>query len=167
MKLTNISLTILLLLTILNIITLIEFSKDQDIKNFYYKSIELPNNYSQREKTHMQEVKDLVNFSIVLNILFLITTLVLLKYEKPNLKTVGKALIIIPIISTFATIILPYQLIHDKIHLLLFKTDTWLLPVGSTLTNNYPLAYFQNKFLLINIIYLVLGIIIRLFQKTQ
>ena len=159
MRLINISLTIFILLTISASIVLIEFSKNEDIKNFYFKNIELPNNYSDREKIHMQEVKDLVNFSIFLNLLALIATLILLKHEKPNIKTIGKALIIIPILSTLAIIILPYQWVHDAIHILIFKTDTWLLPANSTLIQTYPLNYFKEKYLLINTITIILGII--------
>ena len=167
MKLINISLTIFLLLTISASIVLIEFSKNQDLSNLYFKNIELPDNYSEREKIHMQEVKDLVNFALFLNLIALIATLILIKHEKPNIKAIGTTLIIIPIISTLAIIILPYQLIHDAIHLLIFKTDTWLLPVGSTLTNNYSLDYFQEKYLLINIITVILGIVLYFAKNFQ
>jgi integral membrane protein (TIGR01906 family) len=167
MKLINITLTIFLLLTISAIITLTEFSKNPDIKNFYFKNIEFPDNYSEREKTHMQEVKDLVNFALFLTLIALITSIILLKYEKPNLKTIGKALTIIPIISTLAIIILPYQWVHDAIHLLIFKTDTWLLPANSTLIQTYPLNYFKEKYLLINIITIILGIILFFIKKKD
>ena len=97
MKLINISLTIFLLLTISASIVLIEFSKNQDLSNLYFKNIELPDNYSEREKLHMQEVKSLTNLSLVLNLISL-SIIIFLRKTKINLKKIVEALIIISVL---------------------------------------------------------------------
>ncbi len=164
----NISAIIFIILTVLNPTTLIELSKNQDISNFYYKNIELPDNYTQKEKEHMQDVKNLVNFSVFLNIIFLITTIILPKYSKPNLKIIGNTLITLPIISIIISSI-SYQFVHDVFHAIFFTSNTWLFPADSILIQTYPLTYFRNIFLLITGILLVLGLIIRfiIFKRIQ
>ena len=154
--LTTIFLIIILFLTVLNSIFLIELYKNNDLKEFYYNNQALPDNYSEKEIIHMQEVKDLVNLFIVLDLIFIIALLSL--KQKPELKKTGISLIIISALLFIGAIF--YQSFHHNIHLLLFKSDTWLLPASSTLIQTYPLEYFQNKFVTINLIYLILGIIL-------
>jgi len=159
----TIFLTIIIILTVLNITFLVELYKNEDLKNFYYNNDQLPNNYTDREKQHMQEVKDLINFFILIDIL-LIITLTTLK-QKINYKKTGIYLISFSILLFIASLF--YQQFHHYIHLLLFRSDTWLLPYDSILIQNYPLDYFRTKFITINIIYLIIGIIISFLNKLR
>ena len=87
----NILITILIILTILNLTFLTEISKNEDLNNFYYNNQELSEDYSNKEKTHMQDVKDLINTSITINALLFLTFLI---KKTTNYKKVGKYLII-------------------------------------------------------------------------
>ena len=158
MKIINLTLTILIILSILNTTFLFEISKNQDLSKFYYKGEELPNNYIEKEKIHMQEVKDLVNFSLVLNLLFLIATLILVRNTTPNMKTLGKILIFIAFLLFLGAI--SFQQFFHNFHLLVFNSENWLLPASSILIQTYPLIYFQTRFIIITSIILVLGIIL-------
>ncbi|MCD4759466.1 DUF1461 domain-containing protein [archaeon] len=152
--LATIFLTIIIFLTVLNTTFLIEISKDKELSNFYYKNIELSSNYSQKEITHMQEVKNLVNLSIFINLLVILITLILFKYS--NLKTVGKVVISISLLLFIGAIF--FQKFFHTFHLIIFNSNNWLLPATSTLIQNYPLTYFKDKFILINTINLIIGI---------
>lgn len=155
-NLSTILLVIIIFLAILNSIFLIEIYKNEDLRSFYYNNEELSNEYTDREKQHMQEVKDLINFFIIINILLIITIIIL--KQKPNYKHTGISLIGISMLLFIAA--LSYQQFHHNIHLLLFRSDTWLLPASSKLIQTYPLNYFQTKFLTINILYLITGTIL-------
>ena len=154
--LTTIFLIIIIFLTVLNFVFLIELHRNEDLKEFYYNNKDLPDNYSEKEITHMQEVKDLLNLFIVLDLIFIIALLSL--KQKPDLKKTGISLITISALLFIGAIF--YQSFHHNIHLLLFKSDTWLLPASSILIQTYSLEYFQNKFITINIIYLLIGIVL-------
>ncbi|MBT6995699.1 DUF1461 domain-containing protein [Candidatus Woesearchaeota archaeon] len=148
----NILITILIILTILNLTFLTEISKNEDLNNFYYNNQELSEDYSNKEKTHMQDVKDLINTSITINALLFLTFLI---KKTTNYKKVGKYLIITSLFLYVAAIF--FQQFFHNFHLLFFNNNNWLLPSTSKLIQTYPLTYFRNIFLIINTIYLILG----------
>jgi integral membrane protein (TIGR01906 family) len=150
----NILITIIIILTILNLTFLIETTKNQDLKNYYYFGDELSDDYIEKEKTHMKEVKDLINISLIINAALLFSLLAI--KEKTNYKKIGKYLISFSSISYIAAIF--FQQFFHNFHLILFNSNNWLLPADSKLIQNYPLEYFRNIFLTINTIYLILGI---------
>ncbi len=149
----NFLITILIILSILNLTFLIEISKNEDLSNFYYKGEELPEEYTNKEKIHMQEVKDLVNASLIFNLLLFSTFLI---KQKTNTKQIGKYLILTSLFLFVAAIF--FQKFFHNFHLIFFNGDNWLLPASSKLIQTYPLSYFRNIFLIINTIYLIIGI---------
>lgn len=149
----NILITIIIILTVLNLAFLIETTKNQDLRNYYYFGDELSEDYIEKEKTHMREVKDLINTSLIINIILLFTLLI---KEKTNYKKIGKYLIIFSLISYIAAIF--FQQFFHNFHLILFNSTNWLLPANSKLIQTYPLNYFRNIFIIINTIYLIIGI---------
>ena len=154
----NISLFIFIILTVFNLIFLIETARNKDLSQFYYQNKELPNNYLQIEKTHMQEVKHLANVSLGINLIFLVSLLILSKSSKLDLKKVGISLLIfsaILIISTFS-----FLELFTKFHLLFFNSINWLLPENSILIQTYPLSYFAKIFILIITIIACIGAIL-------
>jgi integral membrane protein (TIGR01906 family) len=158
----NILITILIILTILNSTFLIEIYKNDDLNKFYYNNQELSEDYSQKEKIHMQEVKNLINTSLIVNIsLFLI----FLINQKTNYKKIGKYLIITSLFFYIATIF--FQQLFHNFHLIFFNGNNWLLPPTSKLIQTYPETYFRNIFLTINTIYLVLGIFLNKLKLTN
>ncbi len=153
MKLIGFILIFFIILTTLNLTFLVEISKDQELNNFYFKGNELSNNYSELEKIHMQEVKSLVNISLIINLL-LLSSLFFLK--KPNYKQIGISLISISILLFIFS--LSFQTFFHNFHLLIFNSENWVLPAESKLIGDYPLNYFRNKFLLINSVILLSGL---------
>ena len=155
----NILITILIILTILNLTFLVEMCKNEDLNNFYYKNQELSEDYTQKEKTHMQEVKDLINTAITINALLFLTFLI---KKKTKTKKIGKYLIITSLFLYIAAIF--FQQFFHNFHLIFFNNNNWLLPSTSKLIQSYPLTYFRNIFLTINTIYLMTGIILLKFK---
>jgi integral membrane protein (TIGR01906 family) len=158
-----------IILTVLNTIFFIEVLQNEDLEGFYLGK-ELPNDYSEKEKIHMQEVKTLTNISLFLNILSLII-ITFLRKTKINLKTTGKSLILVSILLIFGAIF--FQKFFHYFHILFFNSENWLLPASSILIQTYPLVFFRTRFfVLIGIlIFLAIYLIYRanyfknLFQK--
>jgi uncharacterized membrane protein len=152
---TQIILTIFIILTILNSIFFIEILKNQDLKEFYFQDKVLSNEYLEKEKIHMQEVKDLTINSVIFNLLLLIP----LFFLKNNIfsKQLGISLITISIIFFIAAIFFK-QFFHN-FHLIFFNSTNWLLPTNSKLIQTYPLTFFKNRFILFNFLILFFGIL--------
>lgn len=162
----HVSIILLVILTVLNTIFFIEIFQNKDLKEFY-SGEELSDNYSQKEKTHMQEVKTLTNLSLFLNIISLVL-IILLRKTKINLKTTGEILISISVLSLILAI--NYQRIHTYFHLIFFNTNNWLLPSNSQPIKDYPLSFFRNRFLFLNGLTLLIGIYLcwnRIFLKRS
>tara|TARA_Y100000310_G_C20695761_1_gene825589 strand:- start:3175 stop:3666 length:492 start_codon:yes stop_codon:yes gene_type:complete len=153
---TQIILTIFIILTILNSIFFIEILKNQDLKEFYFQDKELSDEYLEKEKIHMQEVKDLTINSFIFNLLLLIPLFFLKNYI--SLKQTGISLITISIIFFIAAIFFK-QFFHN-FHLIFFNSTNWLLPSNSKLIQTYPLTFFRNRFILFNSINLIIGLIL-------
>ena len=153
----HISIILFIILTLFNSIFFIEIFQDKDLKEFYFGE-ELSDNYSDREKQHMNEVKDLTSIFLTLNLLSLCSIL-LLRKTKISFKKTGKILIYISIIFFVFSIF--YQNFHTYVHLIFFRTDTWLLPANSILIQKYPLSFFRDRFILLNTLILLTGILLR------
>jgi hypothetical protein len=152
---------ILLLTTTVNLTFLIEISKDKELKDFFYTSEKLSENYFQKEKIHMQEVKDLVIKSLIFNLILIICFIIIKK--KINFKHSGYTGLAI----LFFSILLPFKKIFQGFHTTLFKSDNWLLPGNSTLIQNYPLNYFKTIFITIIILLIIENIILINFNKIR
>ncbi len=153
----SIFLVIFIILTTLNIIFFIEITQNKDLKEFYLGN-ELPDNYSEKEKIHLQEVKALTNLSLLLN---LISLGIVLSLKNPNIKKTGNSLIIISILLFIGA--LSFQTFFRHFHLLFFNSNNWLLPSSSTLIQTYPLDFFRNRFL---IFILIIGFVLSSYRLT-
>jgi len=139
--------SLLLIITTINIVFLIETTKDKPLREFFYSSKELPEVYSEKEKTHMQGVKNLAINSLLINLILLIPSVYLLKKKKINLKLSGCiGLIITSILLIFS---LFFQTFFNYFHLIFFNSTNYILPSNSRLIQDYPLIYFRNIFLII------------------
>ncbi len=149
----NILITILIILTVLNLAFLIETTKNQDLKNYYYIGEELSDDYIEKEKIHMKEVKDLINISLIINIILFFS----LKLKgKTDHRKIGIYLISFSLISYLAAIF--FQQFFHNFHQIIFNSNNWLLPANSELIQTYPLKYFRNILIIINTIHLTIGI---------
>tara|TARA_Y100000034_G_scaffold113660_1_gene148925 strand:+ start:2963 stop:3478 length:516 start_codon:yes stop_codon:yes gene_type:complete len=143
---TSIFISLLLVLTIMNLVFLVEIYKDENLNKFFYKGEELPNEYTEKEKIHMQEVKDLVVKSLIA-ILALITFIIILKPDSKILETSGHLGLLFTGLFIFSAIF--FQNFFHYFHLISFNSTNWLLPIDSKLIQDYSFTYFRNMFILI------------------
>lgn len=154
---------LLLFITTTNLIFLIEISKDKALKDFFYNSEQLPDDYSQKEKIHMQEVKDLIIKSLIFNLILIIIFLIINK--KIDFKHAGYMGLIITTILLILS--LSFQTFFHNFHLIFFNSTNWLLPANSILIQNYPINYFQTVFITIIILLIIENIILININKVK
>ncbi len=156
-QITSFLISLLIVILAINSVFLVEIYKDENLKNFFYKGEELPNDYTEKEKIHMQEVKDLSFVSLKLGLFFLFV-IILLKPDKKVLETSGfLSLLFVGLFIFFAIF---FQTFFHYFHILSFDSTNWLLPPDSKLIKDYPLEYFRNMFLLITGIIAIISIIL-------
>jgi len=144
-------------LILINSIFLIEIKKDSGLNDFFYKGVELSEDYSEKEKLHMEEVKELVLFSIYLS---LILSLILwyLGINKEVIRLSGYLGLAIGSIFILFTIF--FKSFFYYFHIFSFDSTNWLLPQDSKLIQEYPMEHFRNMFFLITSIFLFVNIIL-------
>lgn len=122
------------------------------------KSNELPNEFNEREKRHLFDVKNIVRTStIVLYILIVIFILLLaisafvLKVNNHIINFVGKVLIFGGILTIILATILFFLIISgfsaafESFHKLFFEKDTYLFdPANEMIVNLYPEQLFKE-----------------------
>jgi len=156
-QITSFLISILIVILAINSVFLVEIYKDENLNNFFYKGGELPDDYTDKEKIHMQEVKDLSLTSLQLS-LFLFFMILLLRPDKKVLETSGfLGLLFVGLFIFFAIF---FQTFFHYFHILSFDSTNWLLPPDSKLIQDYPLGYFKNMFLLITGIVAAVSIIL-------
>lgn len=141
----TINLVILIFLTTINSIFLFEISKDKELGDFYYKGVDLSDDYIDIEVNHMHEVKDLVNAFLVINVISLILFLFSKDYSPKNIQLAGFSLLVLSILLIIASI--SFEAFFNQWHEIFFASDDWLLPAEAKLIQDYPLDYFRNKFI--------------------
>lgn len=151
-KLLSVILVVFVLLSVVSVVFLEEVFRNKDLREFYFFGKELNDNYLEKEKVHMDEVKNLVNIVLLFDLLLIF---VLLKFNKVDLKLSGKILVFISVILFFGA--LNFDRFFWNFHLVFFNSDNWLLPADSLLIKTYPFNYFRNMFIFIDIVYLIIG----------
>ncbi len=146
-----------LILLIMNSIFLIEIHKDKNLNNFFYNGKDLSNDYTNKEITHMHEVKDLVKKSITFNMLLLFM-LIVLKPKSKELELSGRLMLLIT--GFFIIFAILFENFFYYFHLVLFNSTNWLLPIDSKLIQDYPFTYFRNMFIIITILAGILSTIL-------
>lgn len=149
--------SLFIFLIIINTLFLVEIKKDNGLNNFFYENLELSEDYTEKEKLHMQEVKELVTFSILLSF-FLFVILAYLGINKEVLKGFGYSGIMISLILCICLIF--FKSFFYYFHIFSFDSTNWLLPGNSKLIHDYPFEYFKNMFILITIIFLFVNIML-------
>lgn len=158
-----INLVVFVFFTTINSIFLFEISKDQELSNFYFKNIELSENYSSLETEHMHEVKDLVNASLLINLFSLFVFLLFDRSFQKNFYIAGISLFSISLLFFIAA--LSFEEFFNQWHELVFVSDSWLLPADAKLIKDYPLVYFRNKFILFDSLLAFFGIFMLILSK--
>ncbi len=145
-QITSFLISLLIVILAINLVFLVEIHKDENLKNFFYKGEELSDEYTEKEKVHMQEVKDLSFVSLKLGLFFLFI-ITLLKPDNKVLQTSGYlGLLFVGLFVFFAIF---FQTFFHYFHILSFDSTNWLLPSDSKLIQDYPLEYFKSMFVII------------------
>ena len=105
----------------------------------------------------MQEVKQLVLFSIVLNIILFLIVRLNKKYTNP--KITGYSILAIMFLLSIP-IIFSFQTFFINFHLLFFNSTNWLLPPDSLLVQHYTIEYYKIMILKISIILLFISLLL-------
>ena len=163
-KLISIIHVLTLITTLINLVFLIEITRNPDLRDFLYFNKELPSNYSNLEKIHMQEVKILFIVSLVVNMGLLFLTKKY--YRLINFKLTGYLLLIFSSLVVLFSLI-SFQSFFTNFHLLIFNSSNWLLPSNSILIQTYPLSYFKNLTLIIFGILVLMAIFMIKFKNID
>lgn len=126
--------------------------------------------FSDRDKLHMVDVKNIfqaIGFARNTAVLFLITLIFWVKYNKRLNINFGKSLMISPLLGSIPFFILSMLMFIDFnkyftiFHEIFFSNDLWLLdPKYDRLINIFPEEFFSNTALKILIYYFVILIIV-------
>jgi len=135
------------------------------------------NYYSVQAISHMEDVKNLVNFAKITNIvaLFIIISDVLYLVKKRNYKTIKKGLMLgiilstLCILATFICASLNFDFSFVVFHKLLFSNNNWLFAPDDRLVRLFSLDFFnfylQKMITNILLTILVLLAIVKLIPK--
>jgi len=151
----SLSIIVFVILTPLNVIFFTEIVKNEDLREFYLKNKELPDNYLEKEKIHMQEVKHLTNISMLLNLISL-APIIFLRKERVNKKLIGISLTITSILLLICAI--AFENFFTTFHRIFFNSENWILPSNSILIQTYPLTFFRSRFIALTTTILLIGI---------
>ena len=148
------------------------------------KNTELIDNgfFNEREKIHLKDVKDLIQFILVLFyfsiILFFILLLTVIILNKKNLKRIIKNLGIVFLFSGILTFLdafifwimvkINFNFVFDSIHKIFFKVGTYVFdPSFENIVNLYPQQFFYDiivkivlNTLFLSLIILIIGLFI-------
>ena len=163
-KLISLVFSVFIFLSLLNVIFFYESFVNEDLREFYLGG-SLSDEYSSDEKEHMEEVKTLGLFSLLLNLVLLF--FVFRYFEYVNLKKSSFYLFVI-----FGLLILCglfFDRFFEQFHLMFFDS-VWKLPSSSKLIQDYPFEFFRNRFLLLNFLVICSavvswGIVLKRFPK--
>ena len=118
-----------------------------ELSNFMIKGTELSEEFTEKEKIHMQEVKDLVNISLLILITsIIILTILISKFKKKTIKSIiygGIISISLPLLIILFSII-NFDLLFHLFHKTFFRTNNYLLNPTDLLIKTYPFQFFYN-----------------------
>jgi len=117
---------------------------------------EMPEAFNTQEKSHLQDVKQLIKFSLIA----LLLTILILMYCGFNTK-IG-TIILIALLATSS--IIPFEKLFTNFHYIFFPQGNWAFPPESTLITFYPANFFATYALSIAIYAVFAALLITYFQ---
>lgn len=162
-------LPLVLLLSNLGFVFYNEVNKYEDLKGFFNSEDLI--GYSEKEKVHMQEVKDLVNNLKILLIISLVLLISLLSYLfKINKKEfyisllIGSGLTILICLMFIIFSLIDFNLFFTYFHKLFFRSNNWLLNESDRLIQMFPSNFFYLAGLKLFFFVVIESLIIGLFS---
>lgn len=123
----------------------------KELMNYFIGKGQMPEVFNTEEKSHLQDVKELIRYAVIT---FLLTIIALI-YCGFN----PKAGTILLIILLAASIIMPFDTLFTKFHQIFFPQGNWTFPPESTLIQFYPASFFATYGLSIGIFALFISLL--------
>ncbi len=108
----------------------------KELMNYFIGKGQVPEVFSTEEKSHLQDVKQLIRFVFIM----LLITMLLLLYSGYNAKQ-GTIILICILV---AGLIIPFDALFTKFHQIFFPQGNWTFAVDSTLITFYPQNFFST-----------------------
>lgn len=125
----------------------------------YFKGNELNSNYfSDKEISHLKDVRNLIWMSLV--ILIILTIILLISISNKEIFLGSLFSIILTIL--LALTLLSFSTSFVYFHQILFTNNNWLLPANSTLIQTLPESFFEKAFIKILITNFIISILLLL-----
>ena len=121
---------------------------------FFQDKNNLPLSFNEEEKSHLEDVKKLIDNGKVLLIFLILISIILLSIilseGKHNLKKILISSGVVAIILPIPFLLFSFSNIFTKFHLILFPQGNWKFPLDSLLIQMFPQEFFYDS--LVNII---------------
>ena len=141
-------------------------SSQQQTIDYLYDRGELPSDYTASEKSHLEDVKDVMTYADYLFYISLAIITLLLTYfrkDKPELHRllrIGSISAIISLAGILLLVLLFFHQLFTAFHLLFFPQGNWTFPYNSLLIRTFPLQFFMKIGRMIFMEALGLGVIV-------
>lgn len=142
----------------------------------YFEAYTLPDGssfYNQRELSHMQDVKILVQNMITAWqwLLVLVVAVGLLSLRLKALPGYWKALsraglaLLVLIAAVLVFVLVSFSDLFTRFHMLFFTADTWMFQYSDTLIRLFPMQFWQDAFIWMGVLSILQGLLIYLVGK--
>ncbi len=142
----------------------------QNVRNFFMDKEGLDGAFSEKEKSHLVDVKNLISNIALLGWILFFVFVFLLFYENQKFRVFYYGMLATTI--SFFFILLAYlifPLSFDIFHQIFFKPGTWLFSPGSLIVDIFPFGFFSGmmlellfRFLLLSLIGWIVLLIVKL-----
>lgn len=129
----------------------------KELMNYFIGKGEVPEVFNTEEKSHLQDVKQLIRFGLIA----LLMTILLMLYSGYNAK---QGTIILTAILA-AGLIIPFDALFTKFHQIFFPQGNWIFPPESTLITFYPQNFFSTYALSVIIFAVFIALILSHFER--
>lgn len=115
----------------------------------FFDGEELDDSYSEKEKLHMQEIKELISILkvilIIAAVLLLLFLVLLFNYSRKEFwfsLLIGSGVTLLLCLIFVVLFLIDFNVFFTAFHKLLFRTDSWLLNSSDKLIQLFPQNFF-------------------------
>ncbi len=127
----------------------------KELMNYFVSKGQIPEAFNEEEKSHLQDVKQLIKFGLIT---LLITLMALIYCSSEWKKTIRYGTIALSAILA-AGFIIPFNTLFTRFHYIFFPQGNWAFPPESALITYYPANFFATYALSIAVYAIFLGLI--------